>query len=61
MTNQEIFILADKLKDAKDRKKELEAQVKELTAEMEQLDRDLLDAVAEEEVEKPKSATLEIF
>lgn len=52
MTNQEIFIMADKLKDAKDRKKDLEAQVKELTAEIEQLDRDLSDAMAEEEVEK---------
>ena len=52
MTNQEIFIMADKLKDAKDRKKDLEALVKELTAEIEQLDRDLSDAMAEEEVEK---------
>lgn len=52
MTNQEIFILADRLKEAKDRKKEMEAKVKELTTEIEQLDRYLSDAMAEEEVEK---------
>ena len=38
MTNQEIFEMADKLKAAKDRKKELDAQVKEETAEIEELD-----------------------
>ena len=47
-----IFTLADSLKEAKDKKKKLEAEVKELTSEIEQLDRDLSDAMAEEEVEK---------
>lgn len=36
MTNQEIFEMADKLKAAKDRKKELDAQVKEVTAEIDE-------------------------
>ena len=52
MTNQEIFEMADKLKAAKDRKKELDAQVKEVTAEIEELDLALSDAMAEAELDQ---------
>lgn len=52
MTNQEIFEMADKLKAAKDRKKELDAQVKEVTAEIEELDLALSDAMAEAELDR---------
>ena len=51
MDNQ-IFELADKLKAAKDRKKELDAQVKELGAEIERLDFALSDAMTEAECER---------
>ena len=47
MTNQEIFEMADKLKAAKDRRKELDAQFKEVIAEIEELDLALSDAMAE--------------
>ena len=47
-----IFELADKLKAAKDKKKELETQVKELGAEIEQLDLALSDAMGEAECER---------
>ena len=52
MTNQEIFEMADKLKAAKDRKKELDAQVKEVTAEIDELDLALSDAMAEAELDR---------
>ena len=50
--NNQIFELADRLKAAKDRKKELDAQVKETNAEIEQLDSQLSDLMAEQEVER---------
>lgn len=50
--NNEIFEMADRLKAAKDRKKELDAMVKEVSAEIEQLDLALSDAMAEQEVER---------
>ena len=52
MTNQEIFEMADKLKAAKDRKKELDAQVKEVNAEIENLDLALSDVMAEAELDR---------
>mgnify|MGYP002855044022 FL=1 len=52
MTNQEIFEMADRLKAAKDHKKELDAQVKEVTAEIEELDLALSDAMAEAELDR---------
>lgn len=52
MTNQEIFEMADKLKAAKDRKKELDAQIKDVNAEIESLDLALSDAMAEAELER---------
>ena len=52
MTNQEILGMADKLKAAKDRKKELDAQVKEVNAEIEELDLALSDAMAEAELDR---------
>ena len=48
----EIFEMADRLKAAKEHKKELDAQVKEVNAEIEQLDLALSDAMAEQEVER---------
>ena len=50
--NHEIFDMADKLKAAREHKKDLEAQVKEVNAEIEQLDLALSDAMAEQEVER---------
>lgn len=50
--NNKIFHLADQLKAAKDKKKELDAQVKELGAEIEQLDLALSDAMTEAECER---------
>ena len=52
MTNQEIFEMADKLKAAKDRKKELDAQIKDVNAEIDSLDLALSDAMAEAELER---------
>lgn len=52
MINQEIFEMADKLKAAKDRKKELDAQVKEVNTEIESLDLALSDAMAEAELDR---------
>lgn len=52
MANQEIFEMADKLKAAKDRKKELDAQVKDVNAEIESLDLALSDAMAEAELDR---------
>lgn len=50
--NNEIFELADHLKAAKDRKKELDALVKEVGAEIERLDLALSDAMTEAECER---------
>lgn len=50
--NNKIFDLADQLKGAKDKKKELDAQVKELGAEIERLDLALSDAMTEAECER---------
>lgn len=50
--DNKIFDLADRLKAAKDRKKDLDAQVKEVTAAIEQLDLALSDAMAEAECER---------
>ena len=52
MEQEQILELADKLKTAKDRKKELEAQVKELNGEIDSLDMALSDAMAEADVDK---------
>ena len=52
MTNTEIFEMADKLKAAKDRKKELDAEVKEVSAEIESLDMALSEAMAEAELDR---------
>lgn len=52
MINQEIFEMADKLKAAKDRKKELDAQVKDVNEEIESLDLALADAMAETELDR---------
>jgi hypothetical protein len=52
MEQKQIFELADKLKTAKDRKKELEAQVKELNGEIDSLDTALSDAMADADVDK---------
>ena len=50
--NNEIFEMADRLKAAKEHKKELDAQVKEVNAEIEQLDLAPSDAMAEQQVER---------
>lgn len=50
--NNAIFEMADRLKAAKDRKKELDAMVKEVNAEIEELDLALSDAMTEQEVER---------
>ena len=50
--NESLFELADRLKAAKDRKKELDAETKALGMEIEDLDRQLSDAMAEEEVDR---------
>lgn len=47
-----IFVLADQLKAAKDKKKELDVELKELGAEIEELDLALSDAMAEAECER---------
>ncbi len=47
-----IFELADQLKAAKDKKKELDAEVKELGAKIDELDLALSDAMAEAECER---------
>ena len=52
MENKEIFEMADKLKAAKDRKKELDAEVKDVTAEIESLDLALSEAMAEAELDR---------
>lgn len=52
MDNAQIFEMADRLKAAKERKKELEAQVKAVSAEIEEIDRTLSDAMTEQELDK---------
>jgi hypothetical protein len=52
MDNAQIFELADRLKAAKELKKDLDAQVKAVNAEIEQIDRDLSDAMTEQELDK---------
>lgn len=49
MEQNEIFRLADALKAAKDKKKDLEDKTKAVNAEIEELDRQLSDAMAEAE------------
>jgi len=50
--NNEIFEMADRLKDARDRKAELKEQLKAAEAEINELDLALSDAMAESEVER---------
>ena len=52
MENKELFELADQLKAAKDRKKELDAQTKENNAEIERLDFALSEGMAEAECDR---------
>lgn len=52
MENTELFELADQLKAARDRKKELADQTKENNAEIERLDLALSEGMAEAECEK---------
>ena len=52
MDNAQIFELADRLKAAKELKKNLDAQVKAVNVEIEQLDHDLSEAMAEQELDK---------
>ena len=48
MENAQIFEMADRLKAAKELKKDLDAQLKAVNAEIEQIDHDLSDAMAEQ-------------
>ena len=52
MENKELFELADQLKAAKDRKKELDALTKENHAEIERLDLALSEGMAEAECDR---------
>lgn len=52
MNDQQIFELADRLKAAKEMKRELEDKVKEANREIEEVDAALSDKMAEEEVDK---------
>lgn len=52
MDNTQIFELADRLKAAKEMKKNLDAQTKAVSAEIEELDRTLSEAMAEQELDK---------
>lgn len=52
MENKAIFEMADKLKAAKELKRDLESQVKEVNAEIDALNRDLSSAMTEEQLEK---------
>lgn len=52
MTNTEIFELADRLKEAKDLKKDLDARSKSVAAEIEMLDQELSEAMAEAELDR---------
>lgn len=46
--DNKIFDLADRLKAAKDKKKELDAMIKEVGAEIERLDLELSDAMTDD-------------
>lgn len=50
--NESLFELADQLKAAKDRKKELDAETKANNAVIEDLDRQLAEEMAEQEVDR---------
>ena len=50
--NESLFELADRLKAAKDRRKSLDAETKEVSAQIEDLDRQLSEAMAEQEVDR---------
>ena len=50
--NESLFELADRLKAARDRKKELDAEAKANNALIEDLDRQLSEAMAEQEVDR---------
>ena len=52
MGNDQIFSLADKLRELRDRKAELEDELKVLTAEIDATDKALSDQMAEAEVPK---------
>ena len=52
MDNRQIFEMADRLRDLKERKKELDAQAKQLVAEIDELDLMLSDAMADAELDK---------
>lgn len=52
LISNEIFEMADRLKELKAEKKTLEATVKEINAEIERLDLNLSDAMAEAECDK---------
>lgn len=52
MGNDQIFSLADKLRELRDRKAELEDELKALTAEIDATDKALSDQMAEAEVPK---------
>lgn len=52
MEQKQFFELADKLKEARDQKRDLEAQVKELNVQIESLDTMLSDAMAEAECDR---------
>lgn len=52
MTNEALFDIADRLKAAKDEKKDLDAKSKELGTEIEALDKQLSDAMMETELDK---------
>ena len=50
--DESLFVLADQLKAAKDRKKELDAETKANNAVIEELDMQLAEAMAEQEVDR---------
>jgi prefoldin subunit 5 len=50
--NASLFELADQLKAARERKKLLDAEAKELASQIDELDRQLSEAMAEEEVDR---------
>ena len=52
MNNNEIFEMADRLKAAKELKRDLESQVKDVNAEIDTLNRDLSNAMTQEQLEK---------
>lgn len=52
MDNMQIFDIADRLKAAKDEKKDLDAKAKEVGTRIEELDKQLSDAMAEAELDK---------